>query len=667
MHVRRVEEVFMRRSALFLGASLIVVAPIAGTALHFGAEGAAHAEFARLSANLDGLTAESVTADAWLQKMTVDGLAFSRAGFRVRVGRIALPLAMPRSIFTSVVYAQDAAAAPSSISAENVAIDVGAVHYAIKRIDLSGTSLAKSDLDAILDPKSALSAADRIGKLLASHINIPEIVVQTTLSGQSEKDTYRDIALDDVVQGHVANAAIGSLSSTLISSTANTMQSASGPIKMTGVDLALAARIVSEPRQSDSEPLKTLYDSVDIEGGKIFGENSNVEIGIGAILAKDVKARRLRIPLRSVAGMFASQAKPTNNQQAASYLADVLDSFELGSVELKDLRFTSFKDKAFTATLGRIYLHQMAASKISEIGYENFAVESGGTTVKIGGINFHDINLGELRDLFAKAAKNSDSASIDATAAVPAIGHISLGDIDVDVDDSNANVAGGDSHTKFQISKFDLTNAQPVNGAPTHLVTSLDHFTIDLKSLNGAQLGGIADLGYDKLDMSSRIEARFDASKKEVGLDDFSVSGVEMGAVKIAATFGNVTTDLFSADGAQVEAAALSILIRRLEIRIENAGLVDRLVAAAAKRDKISPAEMREKYVSTAAISVPATLGNGPGAKAIGAAIAKFVAAPKNLRIVAVDPEGFGIADFVLLRDPTALMDRLSIEAAANE
>ena len=177
----------------------------------------------------------------------------------------------------------------------------------------------------------------------------------------------------------------------------------------------------------------------------------------------------------------------------------------------------------------------------------------------------------------------------------------------------------------------------------------------------------MAALGYDKIDLSSQLDAHFDAAKQELGVDNLSLSGVDMGAVKIVCSFNNVSTGLFSADRAEMEAAALSVLLRRIEIRVENTGFFERLVAAAAKKNNKSPDEIRQTYVVGAAIGVPALLGDGPSAKALGAAIAKFVAAPKNLRIVAVAPQGVGAADLVLSKDPAVLMNKLSVEAAANE
>jgi hypothetical protein len=671
----------MRRTAVFFGAFLIVAAPIAGTALHSSANRAARAEFSRLAEDLPGLTALTITADPWRQEATIEGLTFRRVGLGLRVGRLTLPFAAPQPLFASAAYAQDSEkgggagdftsgvrdaasmlGGSGTISAENIEMDVGAAHYTIKSIELSGTTLSKADLDQILDPKSTLSAADRIGKFAAAQIVIPEIAMQTTLGSEIEKDTYSDVKLKDVAQGRVGEATIGNLSSNFTSPEAGAVRSAYGPMRMTGFDLSLATRIVSEGRKSDTEQRKTMYDSLDIESGKIVMQKSNLEIDMGALSAKDVKGRPLRIPPTSAAAMFARH-DADHDKQANAFVADVLESFEIGAFEVKDLRFTvTDKDGSGIGTVDRVYLSRMADLKIGEAGFDNLVVKSAGLTVKIDGVAFRGIDLGKLRDLAENAT--GDPAPPNEGANASPVGEMLLTGLDVDLADTKREDG---RHTRFRLANLGLRSADPVGGIPTHFTTTVDHFTLDLKDLPGGQWDDVVALGYDKLDLSSRLEAHFDPPKRELGLDDLSLSGMDMGAVKIAGSFANVSKDLFSTDQAQIEAAALSILVDRIELKVENTGLFERLIAAAAKKDNKSPDEIRETYVAAAAIGVPSLLGDGPGAKAVGAAIAKFIAAPKNLRIVAVAPDGLGVGDLALMKEPNALMNKLSVEAAANE
>jgi hypothetical protein len=626
----------MRR--IVFAAILIAAMPMAGMIVHLGVDHAARAEFARLAPA--GLRAANIMADPWRHTASFEGLTLRRAGFALHIGLLNVPFATP-SLFGSSAYAQEVQ--PGTISAQNVAIDVGPAHYAISAITLTGTSLSNADLIALLDPKSTVSAADRLEKFSAAHVAIPEIVMQATFGDRTERDSYHDVSFDDVVNGRAAKATIGTLASRIVAPDTGATQATYGPITATGLDLALATRIISEPRKSDAEPLHALYDELQIGGGKIVFEKAQLEIDIGALSAKDVKARPLRLP--PTAAPFA------DNLRNDAFVADVLDSFEVGALDASNLRVVvTDKDAAGTGTIGSIHLSRMADAKIAAAEFAGLAVTAGGSSVKIEDAALHDVDLATLRD-WASDSGHVSSASVAS--------EIRLTGLDVDAGEAK-------SRTRFQVGSLDLVSASPVDGIPTRFSASIDHFTFDPKDAGG-EWDGVLALGYDKIDLSSRIEAHFDATKQQLGFDDLSLSGVDMGAVKIGCSFSNVSKDLFSADQTQMEAAALSVLLRRIEIRVENGGFFERIVAAAAKQSNKSPKEVRQAYVAAAAIGIPALLGGGPAAKVLGAAIAKFVAAPKNLRVAAVAREGLGAADFVLIKDPSMLMSKLSIEAAADE
>ncbi len=627
----------MRR--IVFAAILIVAMPAAGMIVHLGADRAARAEFARSMPA--GLRVANVTADPWRHTVRIEGLTLRRAGFALCIGRLTVPFATP-SFFGSSAYAQEAQ--PGTVSAQNVAIDIGPAHYTISAVTLNGTRFGDADLAALLDPKSIVRAADRLEKFSAAHVAIPEIAMRARFGDRTESDSYHDVSFDDVVDGRAAKATVASMASKTAAPDTGATQVNYGPITATGLDLALAARIVSESRQSDAEPLHALYDELQIGGGKIVFEKAQLEIDIGALSAKDIKGRPLRVP--PAAAPFA------DNLHNNSFTADILESFEVGAIDIDNLRVVvTDKDAAGTGTIAGIHLSQMADAKIAAAEFSGLAVTAGGSSIKIGNAAARDVDLAALRNWAASDSARPSSAAV--------AGEIRLTGLDVDTGEAK-------SRTRFQVGGLDLVSASPVDGIPTRFSTLINHFTFDPKDAGG-EWNGVLALGYDKIDLSSRLDAHFDATKQQLGLDDLSLSGVDMGAVKIACSFSNVSKDLFSADQTQLEAAALSMLLRRIEIRVENGGFFERIVAAAAKQSNKSPEAVRQTYVAAAAIGVPALLGGGPAAKVLGDAIAKFVAAPKNLRVVAVAREGLGVADFVLIKDPSTLMNKLSIEAAADE
>jgi hypothetical protein len=96
--------------------------------------------------------------------------------------------------------------------------------------------------------------------------------------------------------------------------------------------------------------------------------------------------------------------------------------------------------------------------------------------------------------------------------------------------------------------------------------------------------------------------------------------------------------------------------------------LFERVLAQEAKKQKKTPEDLRREYGMAAAIAVPSILGNSASAKAVGQAVARFVAKPGRLNISArtKDPAGLGFADVAAAAEPAALLEKLEITATAE-
>ena len=92
------------------------------------------------------------------------------------------------------------------------------------------------------------------------------------------------------------------------------------------------------------------------------------------------------------------------------------------------------------------------------------------------------------------------------------------------------------------------------------------------------------------------------------------------------------------------------------------------LLEQEARKKNKSVDDLRKEFGMAAATGVPAMLGNSGSAKAIGQAIARFVAKPGKLSISArtKDPAGLGIADLGSVGQPGAILDKLEVTATAE-
>jgi len=678
----------MRRTAILIGAGLLFAAPVADAGLRFFSGRAALSAFDRMMAGHDRFSAGGVSFNIWSGTLDVDALAIQTPALSVRIGHLTYgqktkdPLlgslvavamaqqsdAKPHSLSSAVVDAAKEAAEAGKISAKDIVIDSKDATYKIPRIDVSGTGLDEDELAALFDAEDKTPIIERFAKVSASRITIPEVSIELKNSPTTAGFVYHDIELADVVKSHVAQGTMKSVSATLVSADGATLEATCGPVRTKDYDIAQNAKIMSETAKAQ-EPPKPLYGNLTVENCRIASDNKSdsakvqTVIEIGSISASDVKGRP---PMQSlaVAKELFDVNRPTLDDpdllaKRNAYIADVYAAYEAGLVEMANLRVTGTAPEgaSFSGSLAKVSLSHFAASKIDEIRFDDMSLDAGGTKVKLADFVLRGIN-------FANITKLVQSKADERAPPLPVLDQILVDKLDVDVVDSKADA---NAHTRFQLAKFDMAGQNSIGGVPTHFVTGLEHFTMDLSTLKSAEAANIVALGYDKLDLSSRLAINFDAAKQELDVEDFSFIGKDMGAVKLSGQFSNVSQDLFSRDQAVAEAAIFSALVNRLEIKIENVGLFEKLIAAEAKKEGKSPEEIRRNYVAAASVNVPVILDNGPKAKLIGAALAKFAASSRNFHLIARAPNGLGASDFALVKEPGSLMEKLEIDVTANE
>ncbi len=683
----------MYRTAI-LGAFLLIAMPLAPMEIPALFDWLTlKAELDELAGGIQGLSAAHISANPSRREVTIEGLVLRRPDLALRIGHLTLRLSSPRPSFAGRGFMQAAAAtdvdskAPvkgagaglaqtGTISADDVTIETAALHAVIKHIDMEGTRLDKADLDALFDTHAHASAAERLAKISAAHVAISEIVLKSKPTpqdaqgeadampddeAQNEKIVLRDIAMDEVAQGRAGSAAIGATTAIIHSPEAGEMQAAFGPTRITGLDLVQAARLLSATSFRDAEAPQTICDSLDIDGVKISVPKAPAELGVGTVAIKDVKARSLPQLLRSGDGLRTG--KPATERATA--FAQLMDGFAIGSLEFTDLRFAMTNGTTpWTGRIGRGHMTQMVAAKIAEAGLENFTIAGEGAKVKIGRLGWHELDLAAKESgdevLPNKIGPNDRAPSAEQQ-------KISADTLDIDVSNLESYQPPPGAPTHFQLGHFELTSSDAVDGIPTRMNAAFDHFVFGVGSLKDGELAEVARLGYDKLDLSSRLAAHFSNTSGQLDLDALSLRGVDMGSIRISGRFDHVTNALFSSDQSEMEAGLLGVLLRRVEIRVENAGLFERLVAAAAKKDNTTPAKIRKKFTDAATAAVPALLDNGRGADVLAEALAKFIARPKNFRLAIRAPQGIGALELALIRDPAALLQQIEIEAAADE
>ncbi len=640
-----------RRASLCLCAC----AGLTAAAAEFVARSSERQVFAAIADHAKALTADKIIADPWRGEIRLLGLTWREAGASIHVGALRLRAAPP-ALFPGVPAFADAHAA----SAEDVTIETALASFKIRRIELSGTSLSAVELAQILDSSSGAPISERIGRISAATIAIPELISVSKFTPFDQRFVYRNIRLTDVVRGKAAAASADGASFSMSDPELGDAEGAYGHMTSKAVDLILAARIMSGRRDDPAEPETPLCQSFAIEGFHLSNAKTGFDLGAGALTGDGVRGRPWRAPW--IEAMGGEQIPLERKKRVAAIYADISDSLAVDEMDASDVRLTMrTADAPANLTIGHVAITQFHGAEIDAVNIQNLAFAT-----EMQKIGFEGLAIRQL-DLASLGRASAISASSDDDAAQRPFAEFVATRLDGEIADAKAGREG--FHGAFKLGRLEVRESQEKDkdSAAIKFDAALDHFTLRLDEAKNGALKDLRALGYSQLDLSSRIAIVWDEARQELAITTLAFEGADMGSVRISGLLSNVAKNLFSTNHAAAIVAALDALLKKFDVRLVNAGLFDKVIAAQAERQHKSIDEMRQTYARAAIVFLPVLLENAPAAQTIGAALIKFIANPKSLRLVAAAPDGLSLSDLTAIQTPGALLNKLSVEASANE
>jgi hypothetical protein len=548
-------------------------------------------------------------------------------------------------------------------------------------VDIPTIETASSNLDerTLRDIFSGnlVDNADALSGLTAKSIDIPEI----TVSGSSVVDgettsfelTFSDIVLSDVTDGTAAIVTLGG-----ISATSEDTNIDMGSLSAANFDIAGVLGLYGLVDAGGQTELETIYTDFSFGGGTVSGDG--IECTIGAASAAEFKARPLNYSFAEIVGLAEALDKTEEDQPSDPKLAgdalrmyvDLLTAFETSPIIFEGFDCSGVDDEDRTVAFS---VASMSVGAMSPGYYPSYAVDDLDITVEGDGM----INVGNLTvkgmDISGPiAAINAAPQAIDdawfaenGRSLIPAFEGFSFSDVSVDVPDPDApsqRIVGG-------IGAFDLTLGNYLNGIPTEISTTASNIVAELPADTGdEQLAQLQALGISSLDLGFALKANWNQAEDAIELTELSVSGVDLATVKLAGTFANATEALFGMDEDAALAAAMGIVISKLNLDVLDEGLSDIILATVGAEQGSDPATLRPVFAGLAEGTVIGIMAGAAEAQKVGGAINSFVSGKAkrlSIELTAKEQPGLGIEDFMAAEtDPSVLIGKVNISATAK-
>jgi len=606
------------------------------------------------------------TAALQIEPAVIRNLSLETASGSVRIGAVKVPL-------WSTAWAQSA----GSFSLENVSFTFGKSTYELKRVDLSGVASSRAEIEALFASGASEPMAARLARINVRQIAIPEVTIKTRLRNGPGTTIYRNAVLSDVVAGRIGSATFET-ASLETSNKGVTVRATSGKGSAHDVDLGALANLYEMKAKTASEPMTRIYGDFAIENMDVSDSENIVGVKVARVSGRDFLARPTPDSWSSTETVLSEldgkeKLSPEESKRVLNMVADMLDAFQIGQIEMTGIEFRNPLKNAGNAAapsgrIQRIAYAGASGQQPSDMRMEGFEVVDDDSKVKIGSLSLTGFSIAPtLEGLRALRDKSlEDLGAAEARSLIPTLGTLRVTDLDVDA--PAADEKPGD-RVRMTMGLLEVTADRPRNGIPTNIRFEQRNTSLKFDENSTEELAQqLRALGYKSLDASTVLAATWDEASSEIVIKEFSADAKDMGSVRMTGLIGNAGPDLFSTDEGTAAAALLGAKAKSASIVVENWGLLDRFLDMTAKENGTTPASLREMYSGATPLVLASMIGDSEQSRTLGKAIASFIKKPGRLTIEAQpkSPSGFGIMDAMLASDPKALLAKLKISAKAE-
>lgn len=537
------------------------------------------------------------------------------------------------------------------LALDNIVITLGATTYRIPHIEIEGANLAWAELATLFSSGDA-NAAARLARVSARRIAVPAMSSESRNDSRVERAAYRKLVFENVVSGRAAIVRADGGEEIIESAKGGVQRIHWGVLEAKGVDLVEIARLGTMRDEADA-PLKPLVDEEVVDSTRLEDASGNIVVTTGRVKIAGVRGRALQTPAGQLIKRFETlnPAKPEDDPALMRDLLDALRSFEAASIDVDAVVATGKGEpagKPFTTKVARFGMRKVANAGAGEMFLDDISLAaSDGGNLLVKRFALNEVQL----------------APVLQRGAYPRIARFDMRGVAADLPDRKS---GETSRVKFSVENASATFENFLETTPTKFSSRIDNFIVDLAARGETQTTAhFLALGYRELALSGLAAGEWREKTSDAALSPVAIDARNMGAARVSALFGNVSSAAFSSSPIISRAAMLATSIKSVDVTLEGDGLIDRVLALEAKERKTSVEQARADYAKAASAAITTLGGAGANARRIAEAVAAYIERPKRLHLHFVAQKGVNALD-ALLRKPGEILESLEVEASAD-
>ena len=297
-----------------------------------------------------------------------------------------------------------AALAANVVTLNDVTVEFGGASYSIPTLTLTGLNLPQGELTALFDKAATEPLSARLARLSAQEVTIPALTVTQRVGPETRTTTYRDVTLRDIVNGRIAAATSAGASVAVEGRPAGPVSGTLGTMTLTVFDASQAARLYEAKADAQAGAMARIHETFALENLAI-SDPKGAQVRVARITGRDFSARPTKeswgetMTLLSTHADKLDKAPPVDRARLVSALADLLDAFQIGSMEATgfEVRDPNAKDRV-GARIARIAFTGSQASKPADLRMEDFDVNADNGRMRIGLVGFSGFSFRSTLD-----------------------------------------------------------------------------------------------------------------------------------------------------------------------------------------------------------------------------------------------------------------------------
>ncbi len=570
-------------------------------------------------------------------------------------------------LFASVLAVGTASAEDYTLRDVTISGDFGT--YTMPEIMVEGANMPVSELGDALASDDMAQIAETLSRFSADSVTIPTLSFAMAMGDVEQTGRYEEIRLDGVEMGRIDLFEAQRGDFVAVDDLAE-ISGGFGLMTASAMDLPWMIRFYTETAGEGENPHRPVYESFSV-ADLSFTDDENALITVDMIEGGAFAVRLMEQPfaetIQELAALDEDEMSPRDEARALRFVVDMFESFRFGGIEAQGLRLASLDpDEPFAMTIGSVGLRGDEEGGVAGFFLDEMVMTVEDGRIAIAGISSEGFSIAPvLEGLRGLADDPQDELTADAMQRlVPVFGTFTLEGLEAAIP-----LEPGSRPIDVSLGRILVVADEPFAGLPTNMRFALDNLMIDLPGGTGEDaIEQLRALGYERLDFSTNIAARWNETAEEVVISDISFSGEDMASISLRGVIGGIGEDAFIGDEATRMMAMMGASAKNMQLLVEDRGIADRLLAMQAAMMGTDPAGAREQLGALTQLMLPEMLGGSAQARELAGQIAVFVQNPGELEIslVSVRPEGVPFLEITTAPAPAAILEQFDVTIEAR-